>query len=601
MKKKTLRLLCVLLVLAMALGACGTGSEDTTITTTAAPTTKPTTPTEPQLPQLADITRPLPTLAEKKVTTEPTEGDLILASGGLANATIVYTAGNSKASSAAKDLQNYLNQITGGSFTLVADDQPLPQGNLILVGYTKKTQELGFEAITGYPDGEKYYIGVKENCLVLYGNDDSSYKCTQYAVTRFLEEAGCGWYAEDELWTVVPSCPTLAVKAWELTVTPLFAARKLGWSLPAIYSRWYLPGADISFGHTLWYGEGGLVHVNEYENHPEWFAMIGGERVTPTGWWQYCYTNQELIEYVANKIIAQFNSRPNLMTFSVSANDGWDEGWCDCESCLSKGNRSDQMLYFANEIAKIVCEVHPTKRINFLAYHATFLPPESDIQAHPNVEVMFTMETNPFTDPTLDWVVHEGLNGMTKVTYTQSWMDNVNQWIEQTGLQNSSIWCWLCIGAGSSTWTMAPWVQGNTVTNTFQLYQDMGVDVVFADVTGEKLDVRWPVIYVYARSMWDDYEDAEAILYDACQKLYGEAADEMFLFYRLLADCAAINVDDGGLTWVPPNLFSVYGDYVNEIRAAVAAVRAKLDLLTPEQRQRAEYHLSAWAYAELMM
>ena len=598
--KKLTRTLCLILAVAAVLCACGQ-SANGTIPTTIATTTKPTMPPEPPTPQMADINRPLPTLAEKKVTDTPAEGDLILATEGAANATIVYTTGNSKAKSAAEDLASYLQKIVGCPFTMITDDQEMPEGNLILVGMTKKTAELGFAPITGYPKSEEYRIAVKDNCLVLYGNDDNTYTCTQYAVTRFLEEAGCGWYAEEELWNVVPNCPTLGVKEWDQTFKPLFAARRFGWTNPAIYRRWGLGGDSFNVGHALWWGEGGLVHIDEYQNHPEWFAMLNGTRPSPTGWWQYCYTNQELIEYVADKIIAQFNKNPNMISYSVSANDGWDEGWCECDTCVSMGNRSDQMLYFANSIAQIVCQQHPSKRIHFLAYHATFLPPESDIKAHPNVEVMFCMETNPFTDPTLDWVVHEGFNGMTKVEYTQSWQDNVRQWIEQTGLQHSSIWCWLCITSGNSVWKGAPWIQGNTITRTFELYKELGVDIVFADPTSELLNVRWPLFYVYTRSMWDDAVDGETVLYDACKKLYGEAADEMFLLYRLLSDCAAINVSDGGLTWVPPPMFTVYGDYINEIRDAVAAAEAKLDLLTPEQYERAMFQLSTWAYAEAVM
>ena len=256
------------------------------------------------------------------------------------------------------------------------------------------------------------------------------------------------------------------------------------------------------------------------------------------------------------------------------------------------------MLYFSNGVAEIVSQVHPDRRINFLAYHATFLPPENDTKAHPNVEVMFTMETNPFTDPTLDWVVHEGLNSVTKVEYSQSWQDNAQAWVEKTGLQNVSIWSWLCISTGNALWIGAPWIQGNTVTRTFEMYQQMGVDIVFADWSNENLQIRWPLMYTYARCMWDDAVDAETVLYDACKKLYGEAADEIFLYYRLLSDCAAINVDSSGITWVPPAMFSVYGDYMDQIRDVVAAAQAKLELLTPEQQKRARLQLATWTYVE---
>jgi hypothetical protein len=98
--------------------------------------------------------------------------------------------------------------------------------------------------------------------------------------------------------------------------------------------------------------------------------------------------------------------------------------------------------------------------------------------------------------------------------------------------------------------------------------------------------------------MWDDVVDGETLLYDACQKLYGEAADEMFLYYRTLADCAAVCVSDDGITWVPPALFQVYGDYIFDIDATVAAVNEKLPLLTDIQRERAEHQIRMWAFAK---
>ena len=68
-----------------------------------------------------------------------------------------------------------------------------------------------------------------------------------------------------------------------------------------------------------------------------------------------------------------------------------------------------------------------------------------------------------------------------------------------------------------------------------------------------------------------------------------------------IGSTAAINVDESGLTWVPPTMFTVYGDYINEIRDAVAAAQAKLDLLTPEQQQRVQFQLSTWTYVEAVM
>ena len=599
--KQITRLLCLLLVLVSVLCACGpsadpgtTGTTNTTVTTR--PSVKPTVPPEPQTPQIADFNRPLPTLAEKMVTGTPADTDLILAENGVAKAVIVYAKGHSESTGAAFDLANYLKKITGAEFPVVHDETDIPDNNLILVGPTKQAAALGVEVCQNYPESEEFLIRRIGNVLILWGNDYGPYECTQFAVTRFLEEAGCGWYAEEELWNVVPNCPTLGVKEWDQTFKPYFTSRTMGHISGSLTDRWYIGGDSHQIGHGLQW----IVGKRYVSTHPEWYPEIRGERPVTTGWYQFCYTNEGLADFVAQHIINQFNHSPNQCNLTIAANDGWDEGWCECEVCAAAGNKTDQLLVFANRVAEQVAAIHPDKTVSILAYHSTYLPPLKT-KAHPNVEVMFCVETNPFTDPTLDWVVHEGFNGMTKVEYSQSWQDSCNQYINEAEVQTAAIWAWFCITADDSRWYGAPWVQGNTVTRTFELYREMGISRVFADCSGEMTRLRWPLFYVYGRSMWDDAVDAETLLYDACQKLYGEAADEMFLFYRILSDCAAINVHDGGLTWVPPPMFSVYGDYVMEIRAAVANARAKLDLLTPEQRERVMFQLSTWDYVEAVM
>ena len=587
--KKMTRMLCLLLALLFLLSACNHDSAPTATPTV--PTT--TQPAGPVVPVIADFNRPLPTLPESKVTATPGANDLILARDGAANATIVYAAGASKAHSAAKDLANYLQKIVGSAFAFIADDQTLPEGNLILVGYTKKTAELGFAPLTGYPDSEKFYIGVKDHCLVLYGNDEGPYQCTQYAVTRFLEEAGCAWLSTEEIWNVIPSCSTLAVKPWGQTFAPRFRSRTMGGLSSTLGNRWMLGGDSHQIGHALLW----LIGKGYYNDHPEWYAMIKGERSSPMGWWQPCYSNEALAEMVAGKVKDIFRKNAYQNNYSIAANDGWEEGWCECDDCAALGNHTDQMLTFANRVAQIVSQEYPDRTVSILAYHETFLPP-LQTKAHQNVEVMFCTETNPLADFSLDYPIHLGKNGVTHVTYTQSWKASCQQYIDETNLQTAAIWSWFCISGERPAWSAAPWVQGNTVNRIFDQFESMGVERVFADCGGEKTMFRWALFYVYARSMWDDVVDGETLLYATCKKLYGEAADEMFLYYRTLADCAAVCISDDGITWVPPAPFQVYGDYIFEIDATVAAVNEKLSQLTDVQKERAEHQIRMWAYAK---
>ena len=594
--KKLLRICSLLFALCIILCACGgdTAPGATTTGTSTITTIPTTTPTADKL----DLYRELPRLRDKFVTAEPSEGDLILAQDGEAMATIVYAAGSDKARSAAADLQNFLQQITGASFAMIHDGEAIPEGNLILVGFTTKTVELGVGPYTGYPDAEKISVIRKENILILCGNDDNRYTGTQQAVTYFLEEAGCGWYADDPLWQIVPDCPTLAVKAVEETFEPTIAGRDISNIPSSIRSRWYLGGDDFSAGHGLWRWGG----ESKYADHPEWFALVNGSRDPKlVDWWQYCYTNEEFAEVVANGVISYLDTHPDMVSYSIASNDGWYEGWCECDTCAAVGNQSDQMLLFANRVAEIVCAKYPEKRISFLAYHPTFLPPVNTTEAHPNVEVRFCLETNPMDDLMADRQVHDGYNWINQLEYTQSWLDNVTEWIEKANLQNVSIWGWFCIDDPMYKWQYAPWIQGNVASRNIDVFESLGVETIFIDGSyrEETYFLRWPLNYAFAKCMYFGDLTGEEVLYDACQKLYGEAADEMFLYYRILADSAQESLGSGGINWVPPGLLEVYGDNYNDIQMAVLAVQAKLDLLTEEQAQRVQTQLYGWTYVEL--
>ena len=601
--KRLTKLLCFLLVTASVLCACGDNAKTPTTTASTAPTTTaPTTPSTPDDNTNSHLYRDYPVLREKFVTDTPASGDLVLAKDGAANAAIVYPQDNTKAKSAADDLAGYLQKITGATFPMMHDGEELPGSNLILVGPTKKTVELGVGPYTGYPDAEKLTVARKGNCLILCGNDDETYTGTQNAVTYFLEEAGCGWYSDEELWQIVPEKTTLAVKDVDFTVSPTMDGRSYGNIPRALTNRWYCGGNNHLFGQRIWI----YIPKSTYATHPEWFALVDGQRFDPKDLgiseWQYCYSNQEFTAAYAQKVIEYFDNNPNVMSMTAAVNDGWSEGWCECDNCAALGNKADQALDFANRIAGIVCEKYPDRQISTLAYHDTFLPP-SQTKAHPNVEVMFCLETSPIDDLMADRQIHDGFNNINKIEYSQSWLSNVKQWIDIAQVQHKSIWGWFCIDDALYGWKNIPWVQGNVANRNLDAFQSLGVDFVFMDGTypyeNMSMPLRWPLYYTFAKCMYFDNLTGEEVLYDACQKLYGAAADEMFLFYRLLADSAQACTSNSGINWVPPALLDVYYEHYIELRDAAAAISAKLDQLTPAQKERVQNQLMGWTFIDM--
>lgn len=576
----------------------------TTGTSTSASTTAPTNPTmkPTTAPATAaapvynyDPNRALPTLTEKFVA-QDASGNLVLAKDGVAMAKIVVPANMPlKVEFASEDLQNYLKKITGATFEIITDEEMTGSGSYILLGATKKTLELGEGMFKAYPDDERYTIRVDGNYLILCGNDDGNFDCTQFAVTRFLEEAGCGWYGPSAVWQVVPNAPSLSVKPVNRDFVPRFESRNLSGVSGAMNPRWYLGGYSSSSGHGLpgWFGP------DYYSSHPEYFALVNGSREPNTNdYWQYCYTNTNFAVAVANKIKEHFANATNAnqVTISIAANDGWDKLWCECANCQNAGNHTDQMLRFANNVATLVCAQYPEKKLNILAYHSTFLPPEKTTYTHPNVEVMFCIETAPFVDLSKGEQIHSGKHYINQVVYTQSWKDSTQAYIDKANVQGVSIWAWYCIGGGRTEWRNYPWVQGNTISNNLYLWEQMGVKDIFVDCGNDPMDLRWPLYYALAKCMWEPELTAEQVLYEACVKLYGAAADEMFLYYRHLADAAA---EHGGsndsMVWVPPLVDQVYSHDANRIQAAMQAAVDKLPSLTLLEQTRVKSQANYWA------
>ncbi|MBQ4102201.1 MAG: DUF4838 domain-containing protein [Oscillospiraceae bacterium] len=543
-----------------------------------------------------DSDRPLPQMAKKFVTDSPAEGDLLLVQNGVAAAKIVIPKeATDKEVAAAYDLQNYVNRMTNVLLEIITDDADLSEGNFILIGATKQTLSLGEGNYPAYPEGEGFALRRAGNYLILCGNDTGSFRGTFNAVTRFLEEAGCGWFTNDPLWQVVPTLSSLAVGQVDMDQSPRFESRSMSGISYNLGLRWYLGGQQNTIGH----GMSWLVGSGYYDLHPEWYALVGDSRDPGRfEYWQFCYTDPDLAAFVAQKVMNNFDGNPNLTSYTVAANDGWDEGWCECERCRAAGNQTDQLLVLANNVAAITSLKYPDRTISILAYHSTFLPPLKT-KAHKNTEVMFCLETSPMADLAKGELIHECIHGLTKNVYTQSWKDSVQQYMDDTGLQTRSIWGWYCIATGRGEWGRVPFVQGNVITRNLDLFEEMGIKTVFYDCNGELADLRWPLFYALGVGMWDDSRDGETLLYDACQKLYGAAAEEMFLYYRHLADAAEYGEQFYGMTWVPPYVLDIYSVNEQEIDEAILAAKDKLDLLTEEERQRVETQLKYWLYAKV--
>ena len=533
-----------------------------------------------------------------------------LALDGRAVCTAVISRNASeKVRAAAADFADLLEKMCGSRPDVRTDDLPLPEYP-VLIGASARSEEEGFPELTGYPENEVVYLkNCGNRCLVLMGNDSGNFEGTAFAVTMLFERLGCGWFGPQELWQEIPEKKDVTVGYLDIEQRPQFIARtnNVLTYFPEIGKRWYLGGAKRIAGHAM------QVHFDPkiyFKDHPEWYCEINGKRDPfSVDWWQFCYSNEELPGVFADYICSEFDKDPDLRQFAVGMNDGWYEGWCECENCRKLGsNRSEIALNFMNKVARLVAKKYPDRILTFLAYFPTYFPPDNPIKAEPNVEIMFCKECDMFqpVDKGPDNGYHLRYSfEQSRNTYPEPWRKNFERWNQMVDFRQISIWDWYCIGAAKPIWKDIPWVQGDVCTRNHRfwsehkvqyIYNDQGpLDVFYED--GNSFALRWPLWYVHAKGMWDRDLTGTDILSDACRKLYGRAADMMLAYYLALSDIAQHNTAKT-IGWHPPDPELVYqGEDIQRIDDLWKSEKIFEPMLTPVQKERMAVQRSLWEKA----
>lgn len=534
--------------------------------------------------------------------------DFYIVKDGKPAASIVVRSGASqKVMEAAKDLQNIIQKMSGAKLP-ICDDAFRVQGNKILIGPSGYTRIRNYQ----FPSskGEWCRLLRDGDILLLAGNDDGCYTGSQFAVTMLLERLGCGWFGPDELWQVIPEKDTITIGYLDVLHYPQFSCRLTRVLIhnPEIGMRWYQGGdkSHIEHAYTLMF-----PREKYFESHPEWYCMHNGKRDPYLNKsphlesWQMCYSNPELVEETAKKVIEFFDNNPDYTSFSLAANDGVYEGFCECDECQKLGMPGEVMMEFVNRVAKITAEKYPEKTLYFFVYFPTFDPPNRFIQAEPNVQLMFCKESCMYhpVDKGPDCGYHEDYEFEFRYEqYQMPWRQSFEKWIEMTNIKSFCVWEWYCPAACVTSWKNLPWVQGDVATRNQRFWYDRGATFVYYDQgpnqfyndTEESYPLRWPLWYVASKGMWDKDLTGTDILTDACKKLYENAADLMLSYYLALADisksCYAKNI-----AWQSAEPYEFYTpEHIERIDRIIRQIQSILAEVNDTVRARIENQIALW-------
>ncbi len=410
----------------------------------------------------------------------PEEDPLLLVEDGQP-AAVILTASGPVARGAARQLQDTIERMSGvklevyeeeawqqwplqveGGRLEFADVPDMADRNFILVGTEAIAHALGIGADDlGIGGIRLHYFA---NGIVLLGGPEQiggerghDGGGARYAVIEWLEQMGCRHLWPGELGWVIPEKNTIAVERIDVRYTPPIRSRRIRLTMGGNrdypfpepleqvgrtreqwqqqerrirdrardWHTWQRLGGELpTFGHA---GAGLRSAINRSGHdirwfmceHPGWFALQrdGTRDQHTTSRWRLCKSNPELIEFVADNIIALKNENPALELVSLCPNDGSGvTGWCECEPCRaldppqapqvqalvfpervrSGGTRqrvmipslSDRMVYYWNRIAERVVVHHPDLLFGVSAYSRfTHAPVERKL--HPNLVVRY--------------------------------------------------------------------------------------------------------------------------------------------------------------------------------------------------------------------
>ncbi len=230
---------------------------------------------------------------------------------------------------------------------------------------------------------------------------------TLYAVYRFLSDSlgvRMLWPGEDGI--LYPQLDALTPPARDIQDGPALPIRNSYYGSGGRHSsnsrqkliRWgRFNGMGSSKLGSVGHASEAAIGKDYYDSHPEYYALVKGERRKPIGnRWKLCHSQPDLPAMFARWGTTNESSHSHTIPdfFPVSANDS--SGWCECERCLELDGEqhgsnagglcvSGRMFTLANRTAKAVRALNSNKEVAIYAYSVYLDPPANIPRLEDNV------------------------------------------------------------------------------------------------------------------------------------------------------------------------------------------------------------------------
>ena len=434
---------------------------------------------------------------------------------------------------AAEELKRLFGQATGIDLPIL-NDADTAAGH-VYIGPGRAFEKSGFGFDTNAMGEEELRFIVEKDRVVIAGGRPRG---TLYGVYQFLEDCvGVRFLAPDH--THVPDAAGLKIPCTDFAYNPPFSFR---WSYyrqnaenPEFAARLRVntvtPDEKLGgktrqnlINHSLYR----LLPVEKYgETHPEYFALVNGERKLDVGGGgpEPCVTHPDIIDIVADAVIKELDANPTLKNISVSQNDNAE--YCRCPRCEEvnerEGTPMGSHLAFVNAVAERVEKKHPDVKIGTLAYWYTRQAPKTIVPRH-NVQIQLCSieccTLHPIDDP--------------KCRKNVKFCRDMDEW----GKICDDIWVWN-YNTNFSRYDL-PFPNLRSIAPNVKYFLRNNVKGVFMQANGngnagEMCDLR---NYIISRVIWNPALDGTEVCEEFVRLHYGNAAETILEYINFLHDNA---------------------------------------------------------------
>lgn len=446
--------------------------------------------------------------------------DFLFESGRTSYGIVVPRSASDSEQTAARELKNYLEQISGATFNLSST----PGRRNIYVGYEKSFAI--YRDVKPYQNSsESFTIEKIGQDLVIYGGRERG---TMFGVYRFLQEfLGVQWYTPD--FTKVPNKNRYELESINFSESPrikyrstdFYCAQNVPWQAHNMMNTGRTSIANDYGIISRYWGTHSLARLlpasKYFKTHPEYFAYRNWHRVE---YGQPCLSNPNVLKIVTKEIMAVIEQYPNYLFYDVSQLD--NQTFCTCSSCgkIEKkyGGHSGLMIWFVNQVARKIKQRYPNKYIGTFAYQYTRHAP-TNIKPDDNVVVRLCDIECCFAHP-LSSECNE---------HNAAFIKDLKDWSKIS--KNLYIWDYI---VNYSNY-MAPFPNIQVLGPNLKTFAKYGVMEVFEEAQSETLGNAFEELksWVLAQLMWNPYQDTDKLVTMFINDYYGPAAKDILDYYNL--------------------------------------------------------------------